>query len=286
MTEEIQTINLDDYVLTGEGGNGQTYVQSIRSDILLKVNNAPNNNEATVRREMEMAKHVFGLGLPTPRIYEMVRVGDGYGLLFERIMGKRSLQRIMADTPSRINEMARLLAIEGKKLHATPCDSNFFPNRKALAIKAIETVSYVKDYREKLLAFAQDIEEVTTCVHGDFHGGNLIVSGEQKPYWIDLGWFSYGSPLFDIAHLMLLCQFYSQFPQTQHIFHASHEQLMQFWDAFATAYTGTTDHADFEAQVGRFMPLDVCIRSILMPTSEAHNTLFANVVSTMVEKYY
>lgn len=139
MTEELQIINLDDYVLTGEGGNGQTYVQSIRSDILLKVNNAPNNNEATVRREMEMAKHVFGLGLPTPRIYEMVRVGDGYGLLFERIMGKRSLQRIMAD---------------------------------------------------------------------------------------------------------------------------------------------------FEAQVGRFMPLDVCIRSILMPTSEAHNTLFANVVSTMVEKYY
>ncbi len=50
MTEELQIINLDDYVLTGEGGNGQTYVQSIRSDILLKVNNAPNNNEATVRR--------------------------------------------------------------------------------------------------------------------------------------------------------------------------------------------------------------------------------------------
>ena len=97
MDEELQRINLNDYIQTGEGGNGRTYEQASCPDILLKVNNAPNNGEVMVRRELEAAQHVFSLGLPTPRIYEMVRVGDGYGLLFERIKDKRSLQRTMVE---------------------------------------------------------------------------------------------------------------------------------------------------------------------------------------------
>ena len=62
--------------------------------------------------------------------------------------------------------------------------------------------------------------------------------------------------------------------------------MKQFWDAFATTYTGTADHADFDALAGRFVPLDICIRSLLVPAPEAYNALFAGVVRTMVEKYY
>jgi uncharacterized protein (TIGR02172 family) len=282
----MNEINLNDYIQVGEGGNGRTYRKADNPDILLKVNNAPNNDEASVKRELQVSQHVFALGLPTPRMYEMVRVGDGYGQLVECIRGKKSLQRIMADDLSRINEAADLLATEGRMLHATPCDTSFFTNRKALAAKAVETVEYMKDYRERLLAFVEGIDDVTTCVHGDFHGGNLIVSGDQKPYWIDLGWFCYGSPMFDIAHLFLICEVYSQFPQTQDIFHMNHEQMKLFWDAFATAYTGSADHADFDVLAGRFAPFDLAIRSILMPTPAAYNALFANVVRGMVEKYY
>jgi len=286
MNKEVHRIDLSAYVQVGEGGNGRTYEQTANPDILLKVNNAPINDEATVKSELEISQHVLGLGLPTPRMYEMVRVGDGYGMLFERIRGKKSLSRICADDPSRIGEAAGLLVMEGKKLHATPCDTGFFPDRKVIAMQAVETVYYMKDYREKLLAFAQDIDDATTCVHGDFHGGNLIISGEQKPYWIDLGRFSYGSPMFDICHLFLICQVYSQFPHTQDIFHMNEEQLKCFWDAFATAYTGSADHADFDALAGRFAPLDVCVRSFLTPTPEAYNVLFANVVRAIVEKYF
>ena len=34
-----------------------------------------------------------------------------------------------------------------------------------------------------------------TCLHGDFHIGNIITNGE-KDYWIDLGDFAYGAPDF------------------------------------------------------------------------------------------
>ena len=36
MNEELQIINLDDYVQTGEGGNGKTYVNPAVLDVVLR----------------------------------------------------------------------------------------------------------------------------------------------------------------------------------------------------------------------------------------------------------
>lgn len=287
MNEKIRRIDLDDYIQVGEGGNGKTYEHPGNPDILLKVNNAPRNDVTTVRQELEVAQHVLALGLSTPRIYDMVRVGEGFGLLFERIKGKRSLSRICADDPSRIVEAAAMLATLGKQLHATPCDTSFFPSRKELALTGVKAFDFVDDAdRAVLQAFVQTLADETTCTHGDFQTGNLIVSGEDKPYWIDLGAFSHGKPMFDIGHLFLICQVYSQFPQTQDIFHMSQAQMQSFWDAFATAYTESDDHAAFDAQAGKFAPLDICIRTVLMPTPDALKAFFGKIVHGLVERFF
>ena len=280
-------IDISGWNQVGEGGIGKTYEHPDNPDVLLKVNKKSDmNDEATVRKEFEMAQHVFALGLPTPRMYEMVRVGDCYGLLAERIKGKKSLSRICADDPQRIGETAALLAREGKKLHATACDTDFFSSRKELALKAVDAVSYVDETdKEKMRTFVESIDDVTTCVHGDFQTGNLIVSGEGKPYWIDLGWFNYGSPMFDLGHLFLLFQVYSQFQGMRNIVHMTEEQLKAFWNAFAVAYSGSEDHAAFDAEVAKYAPLDVCCLSYVNPRPEA-NQMFASVVHSMVEKYY
>mgnify|MGYP002869333334 CR=1 FL=1 len=281
----MKLINLNEYRQVGEGGNGKTYVNAANPDEMLKVNRETLNDEATVRSELETAQHVFALGLSTPQMYEMVRVGDGYGLTFERIQGKKSLSRICADDPSRIGEAATILATEGKKLHATQCDTGFFPSRKAVTLKAIDAAEFCsEDDKAKLRAFVESLADETTCVHGDFQTGNLIVSGEGKPYWIDLGWFSYGSPWFDLGHLYLLCQVYSQFPTVHELFHMSREQMLQVWEAFAVAYAGS-DHAAFDAQAAKFAALDVVYLSYMNPRPEA-NQMFAYVVHDFVEKLY
>lgn len=284
---EYQNIDISTWTQVGEGGNGKTYVHPGHPDILLKVNNPPRCDEATVKQELDFAQHVYALGIPTPRMFDMVRVGDGYGQLVELIKGKKSLSRICADEPSRIGEMAKLLASLGLRLHAIPCNTDFFPSRKELALKGIDASDFVDDAdKGKLRAFVQGIEDEKTCLHGDFQMGNLIVSADGKPYWIDLGWFSHGSPMFDMGHLFLVCQVYSQFPTAQDIFHMSQEQLKNFWNLFAEAYTGNKDISAFTALAGKFAPLDVCIRSILMPTPDAYKKLFAGVVHSLVEKFY
>ena len=283
---EYQNIDISTWTQVGEGGNGKTYVHPGHPDFLLKVNNPPRCDEATVKQERDAAQHVFDLGIPTPRMFDMVRVGDGYGQLVEIIKGKKSLSRICSDDPSRISEMAMLFASLGLRLHALPCNTDFFPSRKELALKGIDASDFIADDdREKMRAFVQSIEDEKTCLHGDFQMGNLIISGDGKPYWIDLGWFSHGSPMFDIGHFFMTCQVYSQFPAAQEIFHMSQEQLKNFWNAFAEAYTGNKDISAFTALAGKFAPLDACIRSILMPTPEAYKKLFAGLVHSLVKKF-
>ena len=283
---DLKSIDINSWTQVGEGGIGKTYVHPDNPDILLKVNRSSMSDECTVKREVETSQHVFGLGLSTPRMFDIVRVGDAYGYTFERIKGKKSLSRICADDPSRISEIAALLASEGRKLHATTCDTAFFPSHREGALKAIGAADFADEAdKQKLLAFVEGLDDAPTCLHGDYQTGNLIVSGEGKPYWIDLGWFSHGLPMFDIGHLFLITQIYSQFQRMRDIIHMSREQLLAFWDAFAAAYSGNADHAAFDAEAARFAAIDVCYISYQDPRPEA-NQMFGHVVHELVEKYY
>ena len=94
-------INLADWRQVGEGGNGKTYVNPARPDVILKVNNARLNTFYTVKHEYDVSKAVESLGLSTPKMYEMVREGETYATISERIKDKKSLSRICHDEPER-----------------------------------------------------------------------------------------------------------------------------------------------------------------------------------------
>ena len=140
-----KSIDISSWIQEGEGGVGKTYSHPDNPGVMLKVNKASNHSdEAAMKREVEMAQHVLALGLTTPKMYDIVRVGDCFGMTFERIQGKKSLARICADEPSRIVEIASLLATEGKLLHTTPCDTAFFPSRKEQSLTAIDAAPFVR----------------------------------------------------------------------------------------------------------------------------------------------
>ena len=183
---EYRTIDINAWTKVGEGGNGSVYVDSSEPDAILKVNRPGLNTEAFVRHEFEVSKAVEGLGLPIPRMLEMVRVGDGFGTLSERIRKKKSLSRLCADAPERTEEMAQVLCEQFKTLSTTPCNTDFFPNRKEQLLRAVDKVRFIgKKNRGILRAFALTVPEVTTCSHGDLNMGNLV-SSEGHYLWIDL----------------------------------------------------------------------------------------------------
>ena len=79
--DTYKQIDLTEYVQTGEGGNGKTYVTSADSDEILKVNNARLSTWEVVKHEYDVSKAVASLGIPVPAMYRIVQVGDAYGTI-------------------------------------------------------------------------------------------------------------------------------------------------------------------------------------------------------------
>ena len=252
MNKEIKNIDLTQWQQVGEGANGKTYVarpqaapqcgytDGANAGVILKVSNSHLSTLEAVRKEFDVSRAVHALGLATPEMKEIVRVGNAYGTISELIKPKRSLGRICCDNPERTEEMATLLCTRGKELFATPCDTGFFPSRKAHLLQALGRVQFVgRKTLSTLETFAQRI---------------------PRHYWIDLDRFGYGDPMFDVSHLYMLCNVYSSMKAVQGLFHMTQEQFHRFWDAFARAYTGSADHADFDREVARFACFDVTLR--------------------------
>ena len=284
--EDYRQIDLSDYVKTGEGGNGTTYVNPAEPDVILKVNNARLSTLENVRHEYDVAKAVEELGLPVPQVHEIARVGDAYATITQLIKDKKSLSRICHDEPQRTEEMARLLCRKGRELFATPCNTAFFPSRKEQVLWAIDHAGFVsRKSRRMLRDFARAIPESTNCVHGDFQSGNLIIAGDRQ-YWIDLDRFAYGDPMFDIGHLFQVCQVYAPMKRVQDIFHMTLDQFHRFWDAFAKEYTGKEDHSDFDRQAGRFACLDIIVRTWYVSPTFLEKFFFGFYVRRLVKQYF
>ena len=251
-------IDLSEWTLMGEGYNGQAFVSAAHPGVMLKMVRRELGAAHMVEKEFNAAKTAAEIGLPTPQVYEIVRDGEDHGYLCQMIEGKKSFARLCADEPGRIPEFASLLAEYGHALHRTPIQTNdSVPNMKSLLLKALEDSPLVtEEQREHLKALVVAMPDVQTCLHGDFQPGNLIFSQGQH-YWIDLGWLAQGWYMMDLAHLYKMMVVDSKIPQVQDLTHMSREQMLQFWEAFAKAYTGSDDVESLNRQLRPYAALDV-----------------------------
>lgn len=283
---EYRVIDLSDWIQVGQGGNGTTYENPSQPDLILKVDKKQINTLEFVRHEFEVSKAVEALGLPTPKMREMVRVGALYATISDRIKDKKSLSRICHDEPQRIEEMAQLMCRMGKDLFSTQCNTDFFPSRKEQLMRALDKVQFISCKNRQILKdFAQTIQDIKTCSHGDFNMGNLVLSGD-KPVWIDLDRFGYGDPMFDIGHLYQICNVYAPMKQVQDIFHMTEQQLGLFWVAFAKAYTGQEDHSEFDCQAGRFACFDMILRYEFQKCSLLEKMFFGVYIKRLIKAFY
>ena len=279
-------IDLNTWHPTGQGGNGTTYENPERPDVILKVNKPGLNTFDAVKKEFDVSMAVDALGISVPKMLEMVRVGGACATISERIKEKKSLSRICHDQPERIEEMARLMCVKGRELFSKTCNTDFFPSRKEQLLRAVEKVQFIgKKNKAVLSAFANTIRDVKTCIHGDFNTGNLILAGD-KCYWIDLDRFGYGDPMFDIGHLYQICNTYASMKRVQDLFHMTEAQLRLFWDAFAKEYTGKEDHSEFDTLAGKFACLDVIVRTYFVKPTFLEKLFFGMYVRKLVKQYY
>ena len=285
MKNDYKTIDLSVWSQVGEGGNGTTYVSEQEPGIILKVSHLQDGTLEAVSKEFYTSQAVYELGIPTPRLFEIVRVGDEYGIKSELIGKKQSVGRFCGEHPDQIERIATRMAELGKQIHQTsvPSTQEWIPSMKALMLEALATTRMLSGKKLKeVTAYVESLDDTATLLHGDFSLGNLIFQGDT-PYWIDLGRAVHGIPMFDLGHLYLFCNIFSKTERVQQIAHMTQKQLVEFWNAFAKAYNGPERMDAFTAECKRFAALDVVLLGHIQ-TLNWHERLFLGLLAKSLFK--
>ena len=257
---DYKTIDLQQWTCLneeGDQGSGLIYINPLEPDVLLKTSRRAEeaSRENTVK-EFHIAKAIYDLGVPTPRMLEIVKLDDRLGFTSEWLKNKKSYARLAGEDPGLIDSLAARMAAHGHELHSTQTlGSEWIPSMKEMMLQAVGSTLMVEGKtKEELMRFVEDLEDAPTLLHGKFNFTNII-EDHSRIYWIDLSRAAHGLPMFDLGHFYLYCHYFAKKSRVNNIAHMNDEQIMQFWNRFAFHYNGPEGLDSFEAQCKRFAGL-------------------------------
>lgn len=259
-------IDLNDWVLFGEGGNGQAFNHKTDESLMLKLNREGMPAE---RAEWEyvVTKAVYDSGIPCPAVYDLVTDGRRTGVICQRIKSKKSFARMISEDKSLLEPLAKDFAARSKVFHSTECDTNVFQSYKEKIRRIYDSNDVLPaDVKKILYSYLDEIPEATTSLHCDFQPGNII-RAEGKDYWIDLGDFSYGDPDFDMTSMLLLSTFTPN-GVVKYLFHISKKEMARFTEVYGAAYYGDKWHTpELDAKLDKILCLKLGLSVALNPAS-------------------
>lgn len=224
----------------GQGANGTIY--RIDQDNVVKVYKNANALQ-DIQRERENAKLALILGIPTAISYDVVRVGDCYGAVFE-LLNARSFSRILAEEPDKmdwcIQEYVKMLHI----IHGTLVPRGKLPDMKEIVLSwaGFLQAFLPEEAGKKLVSLVEAVPHDDHMIHGDFHTKNLELQNDEV-LLIDMDTLAVGHPVFELASMFNAYYGFSEIDHTMiQKFHGiDHETGRTFWHKSLAAYLGTDD---------------------------------------------
>ena len=224
-----RVISTEGCEVIGQGANGKVY--RIDRDTIVKVYMNP-DSLPDIQRERELARHAFVLGIPTAIPYDVVRVGEGYGSVFE-LLNATSFAKWLAQKPEDLDEIVRESVDLLKKIHSTVVKPGEVPDMRQTALK---WVTFLKDYLspekgEKLVGMVEAVPVDYHMMHGDYHIKNVMLQ-DGEALLIDMDTLCHGHPVFEFASIFNAYQGFSCADHTniERFLGITYEQGAQLWN--------------------------------------------------------
>ena len=192
----------------GRGANGTIY--RIDQDNVVKVYNNADALE-DIQHEREVAKLALILGIPTAISYDVVRVGESYGSVFE-LLNASSFSKILAKEPEKMDWCAREYVELLRKIHGTVVPEGKLPDMRETALGwARFVVDYLpEEAGKKLLAMVEAVPKDDHMIHGDYHTKNVMLQNDEV-LLIDMDTLAVGYPIFELASMFNSFVGYSEY---------------------------------------------------------------------------
>ena len=237
-----RNISIEGCEAIGRGANGTVY--RIDKDTVVKVYNNP-DCLADVQRERELARKAFVLGIPTAIPYDVVRVGEQFGSVFE-LLNSKSFSKLIAANPEKIDQYVDLFVDLLHKLHSTHIKPGEMPNMKALALEWAEIVreQLPEAYGKKLYDLVNAVPDTDTLLHGDYHTNNIVMQNDEVLI-IDMDTLCVGHPIFELASIYLAFVGFGELDPTivEAFLKLPYATTRLFWQKALRRYLGTLDEA-------------------------------------------
>lgn len=230
--------------LIAQGAKGAVYRYD--SDTVVKKYFNADSLPAIIR-ERELAKKAFILGIPTAISYDVVKIDEGYGSVFELLEAETYTQCIARDfknSKTYTDYFAELL----RQIHQTEVSPEDMPESRLVADKWLKDTEGVlpAEEHQKLAALIEALPNPHTMIHGDYHTNNLMLQNGET-LLIDMDTLSYGHPIWDLANIFFAYKGFGEVDpeNVASFFDMPAELSAEVWRAFLFAYLETEDEARF-----------------------------------------
>ncbi|MBQ0018183.1 MAG: anti-sigma factor antagonist [Clostridiales bacterium] len=240
VSKTYRKISVEGCEAVGCGANGIVY--RIDNDNVVKVYYNPDALD-DIHREREVAKLALILGVPTAISYEIVRVGESYGSVFE-LLHSKSFSKILAEDPNNMDWCVREYVEMLKLIHSTEVPEGKLPDMRETVVSWAEFMKehLPQESGDKLMSLVEAVPKDNHMIHGDYHSKNLVLQDDEV-LLIDMDTLAVGYPVFELASIYnAYIGFYELDPDGVKEFQGfSYEVSCKFWNRVLKAYLGTED---------------------------------------------
>ena len=205
--KKLRELSIDNCEILGRGAMGTVY--RVDEDTIVKVYESP-DSLPMIENEQKRAKQAFLKGIPTAISFDIVKVGDKYGAVFE-LLKATTFNDLLINNTNHFDDIVRQYAYFIRQVHSVEVNRGELPQAKNVFLRYLDALRNIlsEDIYNRLFYLFDSLPDSLHIIHGDIQMKNVMYS-EGEPLLIDMDTLSVGDPVFDLMGVFITYKLFNE----------------------------------------------------------------------------